>query len=203
MDRGRHFAHATRQAGGEVLYDNNRNIITVRIRRAGHETWAEFACDKDRYRVNIIEREGGCGQGNCGEGQADTSNIMKTKHDTVKNSISNVRVADELPTPAHNPGDPPPDTRFSIEVDGVTAALAAAVPCADAPVRVGKQAGAPDAAAYRRGITNGVGAEPLRESFADQIRAAKLNLFDTNTWSCHAKDGTLVQGALIKDGPPN
>ena len=214
----RHFADVTRQAGGEVLYDNNRNIITVRINRAGRQTWAEFACDKDRYRVNIIERESACEQENCGGVKADTSNIMKTKHDTVKNSISNVRREAAPPAaPGHNPGDPPPDVLFSIEVDGAATSLAAAVPCADAPARIGTQPGAADPAANRRGFTKGAGPAPdaaarrpgrpkwpnivLRQGFVDQIRAAKLDLVDTNTWSCQDKDGTLVQGALIRGVP--
>jgi hypothetical protein len=54
----RKFIEGVRQTGGEILYDNNRNIVTAKVTQGGQETWAEIACDNDRYRTNIVERQG-------------------------------------------------------------------------------------------------------------------------------------------------
>ena len=43
----------------------------------------------------------------------------------------------------------------------------------------------------------------VTKDWAAQIKASKLNLVDTNTWSCHTKDGSLVEGELVTDRPLN
>jgi hypothetical protein len=259
----RHFADATRKAGGEVLYDNDRNIITVRVKQGESETWAEFACDKDRYRVNIIEREG------AGQSKSDTApdqsnpTEMKELNAKVRDAVkANADKAfDELSAeegkrtkvaappaewrstvidgkvdrksvtlavrggagPARSgcldchiesgvaPAGAPDATdltaardklrgstkthgdfnlshRFSIEID----LWAAPVPCADQPMLSHTQLGNPKS-----------GKIAVTKDWAARIKASNLNLVDTNIWSCHTKDGALVEGALVTDRPFN
>ncbi len=206
----RRFVDATRQAGGEVLYDNNRNFVTSRFTQGGGETWAEIGCDKDRYRVNIVERQG------AGQSKSDTtpdqSNPTKMKElnakvrDAVRANAD--KAFDELSAeeakrtnvaaPAAGSGQgaaPKSNTsgQFSIVADnGGSASLATPVPCTDPPTQMRQLS---DRKVWSRIV--------LKRGVVNEIRASQLNLVDTNTWSCHTKDGTEVEGALVTGRPLN
>jgi lysophospholipase L1-like esterase/ribosomal protein L35AE/L33A len=211
----RHFADATRKAGGEVLYDNDRNIITVRVKQGRQETWAEFACDKDRYRVNIIEREG------AGQSKSDTApdqsnpTEMKELNAKVRDAVkANADKAfDELsaeeakhtrmaaPPAGSGQGAATVSGRYAIVVDKATGGLAPPSPCTDAPTLLRH--------AWPSKYKGGDFTSAMRRSTADSRARAEISktldtylmLVDENTWSCHSKDGTQVEGALVTDQP--
>ncbi len=185
----RHFADATRQAGGEVLYDNSRNIIVVRIKQGGHEAWAEFACDQDRYRVNIMERDSS--QPSATGATSKATAVANTDQKTDKNQKTFTTHNFKLSIDGLDLQQAPIAGHFSIQVDnGPATTLAAPAQCADPPVLL------------RKMISNiKYPYFVLKQGFVDQLNLSKLNLIDTNIWACHIKDGTLVQGALVTDRP--
>lgn len=195
----RHFADATRRAGGEVLYDNSRNIITVYVKQAGQETWAEFACDKDRYRVNIIERGS---QQSENSAAASSSSLVKqaqrvnppakgTSGDFHQGSHFTQEIITAAGAGAASNAKAYAPMGFSIVQDTVSGGWAAPTACADPPQIL-----------YRRGFTKGCGAVPA-PPICDQISRSTSHLVDNNTWSCHTQKGVQVQGALVTDRPLN
>lgn len=76
----RAFVSAARQAGAQIVYDNQRNWVLARLTRGGIESWGEIACDKDRYRLNLIDRPApACTQPGCAEGQAPAMVVHEIK----------------------------------------------------------------------------------------------------------------------------
>ncbi len=53
----RNYANAAKLAGGVILNDNGRNMVTVKIVRDGKEAWAEISCDNNRYSLVIAEKQ--------------------------------------------------------------------------------------------------------------------------------------------------
>jgi hypothetical protein len=143
----RKFIENVRQAGGEILYDNNRNIVTARMSQGGRETWAEIACDKDRYRTNIVEQAAGQGQSDTAPGQPNATDAKV--REAVKANAD--KAFDELNTPEggkknlaappagsssliHNPGPDPEPFTFAKAAGGKTSPPAGSRP----PINDGK-----------------------------------------------------------------
>lgn len=210
------------QTGTEVLYDNHRNIAVLKRTQGGVETWGEFSYDKDRYRVNMIERpiaekgtapnqsspqqpnelnakvrdqvkanadkafdelaaeeakhklvaaNAGSATGHgtrngpdpFGSAQpaaaASVSDIMKTKHDTAKNSISSARTPEADPTVTQ--GSSETATAPAVSVNAKLAAAGSsqdALPAGNVFAFVAEGQSADTSLMYRRGYTKGCSA---------------------------------------------
>jgi hypothetical protein len=191
----RHFVTATRQAGGEVLYDNNRNIVVLRFKQQGLETWAEIACDKDRYRVVIVERQG-AGQGQSGTPPGATD-LQKQSPGTAKPKVPSKSTAgsgrgDDVPkeSVSFNKAPAAPKSQTSARLS-IVRGDGKVLPCTDEPTLM------------RRGYTKGCTATEADKPLCDLLTSNQLQLVDTNMWSCHTKDGSQVEGALATDRHPS
>lgn len=177
----RAFTAVVLQSGGKILYDNHRNIVTGRVVQDGRETWAEIACDKDRYRVNIVERDSQS-VGGTAPGASDLPARKAEPGQLIKKHITQSKYEDSSATKT---GSPAAGANFSIVQSN-----GSVLPCADKPTLI------------RRGYTKGCATtEPDKPRLCDLIASRQLYLVDTSAWSCHSKDGTAVEGALVTDRP--
>ncbi len=211
----RYFVTATRQTGGEVLYDNDRNIVVLRFNQQGHETWAEIACDKDRYRVNIVERQGaGQSKSDATPDQSDPAKMKELNAKVREQVKANADKAfDELaaeeakhtkvaaPPAGSGTGAVTASGHYAIVANTATGSLAPPSPCIDTAIVIHR--------AWPSKYSGVAFTDALRRSIADARAHAEIAktldtyviLVDENTWSCHSQDGTKVEGVLVTDQP--
>lgn len=191
------LAANARQRGGEVLFDNHRNIITVRLTEGGTEAWVEVACDKDRYRVNMIER-------------ASAPQAAAAPTAGAVQPFGGVHGQENPTEPVSflKQGSPPGTVAtgtYAIVTGDAASSYGAPALCADVPtlLRQGSRSST-DNAALTAALRRQNAASRAHADIAAGINKAAVAVWtpvDQNTWSCHGQNGPLAQGILVRRSP--